>query len=161
MQVSDPMHVTANPNAIPRGLLAAMAAMILITVVGVGTIRVTGTNIHSPDAQPAAVRSLRFEDRADGSVAILDGVTGEELQRVQGEAGFLRGALRALARERRKRDLGPEAAFNLVGRADGRLTLMDPATQERIDLESFGPTNAAVFARLMTVQRAPVSRSTP
>ncbi|MBC7781542.1 MAG: photosynthetic complex assembly protein PuhC, partial [Proteobacteria bacterium] len=37
----------------------------------------------------------------------------------------------------------------LIGRADGRLTLADPATGQRIDLESFGPTNAAVFARLI------------
>jgi hypothetical protein len=28
------------------------------------------------------------------------------------------------------------------------LTLLDPTTQQRIDLESFGPTNAAVFAGL-------------
>ena len=39
--------------------------------------------------------------------------------------------------------------FQLVGRADGRLTLVDPGTQRRVDLESFGPTNAEVFAKLM------------
>jgi hypothetical protein len=33
-------------------------------------------------------------------------------------------------------------------RACRRLTLLDPTTQQRIDLESFGPTNAAVFAGL-------------
>jgi putative photosynthetic complex assembly protein len=58
--------------------------------------------------------------------------------------------LRALARERQKRDLGAGPAFELIARADGRLTLNDPATGERLDLESFGPTNAAVFARLLT-----------
>jgi hypothetical protein len=36
----------------------------------------------------------------------------------------------------------------LIGRTDGRLTLQDPSTGQRIDLESFGPTNAAVFASL-------------
>ena len=39
----------------------------------------------------------------------------------------------------------------LIGRADGRLTLADPATGARIDLEAFGPTNAGVFARLLTL----------
>jgi putative photosynthetic complex assembly protein len=143
---------TPHPDAIPRGLLIAMAAMVLVTVVGVGAVRLSGTRIHAPDAPAAATRSLRFEDGADGSVAILDGQTGLVIERVQGEAGFLRGALRALARERRKRELGSEAAFDLIGRADGRLTLSDPATGERIDLESFGPTNAGTFARLLTVQ---------
>ena len=67
-----------------------------------------------------------------------------------GENGFFRGALRGLARERRRAGLGSEQPFQLIGRADGRLTLTDPATGQRIDLESFGPTNAAVFARFMT-----------
>ena len=33
--------------------------------------------------------------------------------------------------------------------ADGRLTLVDPGTGRRVDLESFGPTNSAVFAQLL------------
>jgi hypothetical protein len=40
--------------------------------------------------------------------------------------------------------------MQLLGRADGRLTLIDPSTQQRIDLEAFGPSNAAVFAGLQT-----------
>ena len=46
------------------------------------------------------------------------------------------------------------APFELIARADGRLTLIDTATEARIDLESFGPTNAAVFARLLTLGTA-------
>jgi putative photosynthetic complex assembly protein len=68
---------------------------------------------------------------------------------VQGEQGFLRGALRALSRERRARGLGSEQPFQLVARPDGRLTLIDPVTDQRIDLESFGPTNAGKFASLL------------
>jgi hypothetical protein len=34
-------------------------------------------------------------------------------------------------------------------RTDGGLTLYDPATQQRVDLEAFGPTNADNFARLL------------
>jgi len=34
------------------------------------------------------------------------------------------------------------------------LTLVDPGTGRRVDLESFGPTNAAVFARLMQIPAA-------
>jgi putative photosynthetic complex assembly protein len=54
-----------------------------------------------------------------------------------------------LVRERKRQGLGPEQPFALIGRADGRLTLVDPATGQVIDLESFGPTNASVFARLL------------
>lgn len=144
----------SHDETIPKSLLYAAAALVLVSLVGVATVRLSGTTIHSPDASPVLTRSLRFEDRADGSVAVIDGKTGVEVERVQGEAGFLRGALRALARERRLRELGPEAAFELIGRADGRLTLVDPATGGRIDLDSFGPTNAGSFVHLLT-GRAP------
>jgi len=56
--------------------------------------------------------------------------------------------LRALARERHRENIGADAPFLLIGRTDGRLTLLDPTTQQRIDLESFGPSNAALFADL-------------
>lgn len=160
------MNITQAPttparDAIPRGLLVAAAVLVLVSLASVAAIRLSGVTIHSPDAGAVLTRSLRFEDRADGSVAVIDGLSGVELERVQGEAGFLRGAMRALARERRKRELGPEVAFDLIGRADGRLTLSDPATGERIDLESFGPSNAAVFARLLTLSPAAATPPAP
>jgi putative photosynthetic complex assembly protein len=121
---------------------------------GTAGVRLSGAGIRAPDAAPVAQRSLRFEDRPDGSVAVLDATSGRQIESVHGEAGFLRGALRAMARERRKQGLGAEQPFELIARADGRLTLADAATGERIDLESFGPTNAGVFARLLHVQGA-------
>jgi len=60
--------------------------------------------------------------------------------------------LRALSRERHARGIGSAPPFNLVARADGRITLMDPATGQRVDLESFGPTNTAEFARFFALQ---------
>jgi putative photosynthetic complex assembly protein len=148
------MNPSTHAETIPRGLLLALCALPVAALIGVAAVRLSGVSIHTPDAGIVAARSLRFEDRSDGSVSVIDGRSGLEVDRVQGEAGFLRGALRALARERRKRGLGGEAPFELLARADGRLTLADPATGERIDLESFGVTNAATFARLLTVNRA-------
>ena len=66
-----------------------------------------------------------------------------------GTNGFLRGTMRGLARERKRQGIGAELPFRMIGRADGRLTLEDPGTGRRVDLGSFGPTNAAAFARLM------------
>jgi putative photosynthetic complex assembly protein len=139
-------------DSMPRGPLLAIGALLLAVLLGVAAVRLSGTEIRTPDAPPVAQRSLRFEDRPDGSVAVIDARSGQQVDAVHGEAGFLRGALRAMARERRKQGLGAEPAFELVARADGRLTLLDPSTGERVDLESFGPTNAATFARLLTVQ---------
>jgi putative photosynthetic complex assembly protein len=71
---------------------------------------------------------------------------------LQGEQGFVRGALRALARERYARGIGSAQPFELIARADGRITLMDPSTGQRVELESFGPTNSAEFSRFLTLQ---------
>jgi putative photosynthetic complex assembly protein len=147
-------HTTTPHDDMPRGPLLAIGALLLVTLISVAGVRLSGVSIHEPDAPSVAVRELRFEDRIDGSIAVLDAGSGAQVDSVQGEAGFVRGALRALARERRKHGLGAEAPFELIARADGRLTLNDPATGMRIDLESFGPTNASSFARLLTATPA-------
>lgn len=139
-----------HPAEVPRGVGLAIGLLLVFTLLAVAAVRWSGVEIRQPDAPAVAERSLRFEDRADGSVAVIDHATGEQVQRVEGEAGFLRGALRALTRERHARGIGPAAPFVLSARADGRLTLSDPQTGARLDLESFGPANAGVFARLLT-----------
>jgi putative photosynthetic complex assembly protein len=92
---------------------------------------------------------LRFEDGADGSVVVIDAATGATAARLTGEQGFLRVTLRTLSRERKRDGSGPEQPFELTLHADGRLTLVDPSTGKRVDLDSFGPANAGVFARLL------------
>jgi putative photosynthetic complex assembly protein len=98
-----------------------------------------------------ASRDLRFLDRDDGGVAVYSAPDGRLVHVLpHGTNGFARGVLRGLARDRRRSDIGSEQAFRLVRFADGRLSLDDPATGRRIDLDAFGPTNVAVFARLLT-----------
>ena len=109
-------------------------------------------------AAPAAVkvlgaRRLRFVDAPDKSVQVLDADSGQEVYRVTGEAGFIRGILRGMARERRRLGKTPAEPFELSFQA-GLLTLHDLATGERIELTAFGHTNASAFARMM-VDAAP------
>jgi putative photosynthetic complex assembly protein len=147
--MSTALNTTATTGHFPRKALLAVGALLLAALVAVASVRVSGVEIRSPDASAAFTRELRFEDRPDGSVAVIDARSGAVIDAVTGEAGFFRGTLRGLARERRRAGLGAEGAFQLIARADGRLTLADPATGQRVDLESFGPTNAAVFARFL------------
>ena len=63
--------------------------------------------------------------------------------------------MRGLARERKRREIGPEPPFRLARAADGRLWLEDPSTGRRIDFIAFGPTNAQAFARLLTRNPTP------
>jgi putative photosynthetic complex assembly protein len=148
------------PDNFPRWFLWGAGSLIALSLISVGLVRITG---QGPDQlraaaargegpAPSAERALRFQDRSDGGIAVIDVATNRELAVIQGEQGFVRGSLRALTRERKARELGPEQAFELIAQADGRLTLHDPATGKRVELESFGPSNSANFARLLTLQ---------
>ncbi|MES2978346.1 MAG: photosynthetic complex assembly protein PuhC [Pseudomonadota bacterium] len=125
-----------------------LAAMVVSTLLAVSWLRISGASITEPAAAVQWSRMLNFEDRPNGDVAVLDATTGAEVARFKGEQGFVRGTLRALARERKRRDMGPALPFELTGHVDGRLTLTDTATGLHVALESFGPSNSGVFARL-------------
>ncbi len=142
---------------IPRGVLVAAAIMVVVTTLAAAFVRLTGIGFaHYPDAPAVAQRDLRFVDESDGTISVLVSPGGERIASIgAGQENFLRGTMRGLARARRAVDIGPEPPFRLIGRADGRLTLEDPSTGRRVDLESFGPDNAVVFARLLST---PVQR---
>ncbi|MFN5509189.1 MAG: photosynthetic complex assembly protein PuhC [Burkholderiales bacterium] len=140
------------PDSFPRWILYFSAGIIAFSLISVGLIRITGNGPDQLAAAPTVQRSLIFEDQKDGGVRVADGVSGQTLTVLHGEQGFVRGALRALARERFSRGIGSAQPFDLIARVDGRVTLMDPSTGQRVDLESFGPTNTAEFARFLAMQ---------
>ena len=133
-------------------LLAGLPVLVVGGMVALALVgaMVGGGHDAAPEHGPAvAARDLRFEDRADGAVLIYDAASKTPFEVVQGEAGFLRGTLRGLARTRHSEGLDDSVPFHLAAWPDGRLTLDDPATGRRLDLEAFGGTNEAVFARLL------------
>jgi putative photosynthetic complex assembly protein len=67
--------------------------------------------------------------------------------------------MRTLARQRHREDIGAEKPFVLTGWNDGRLTLDDPTTDRRVDLEAFGESNEIVFARLLMTPPAVATAS--
>jgi putative photosynthetic complex assembly protein len=125
-----------------------LGGMLLLILMGVGFARLQGYSAQEADAATVWQRDLIFTDGPEGTVLVIDASSQKEIAKFEGEQGFLRSTLRALVRERRREGMGPETPLNLIGRADGRLTLLDPSTRQRIDLEAFGPTNAAVFGNL-------------
>ncbi|MFM8610953.1 MAG: photosynthetic complex assembly protein PuhC [Burkholderiaceae bacterium] len=159
------MHPPVQPSAnAPRATAARaltqplpwmVAALVLLAV---ALWRGERTPNGEPPARADAVgvpestvqwrRFLQFEDRPNGDVVVIDARSGREVARYQGEQGFLRGTLRAFARERARRQIGPQQPLELIAHDQGRLSLVDPATGQRIALESFGASNLAVFAAL-------------
>lgn len=140
------------PDNFPRWVLWTTAFLLVFIIGAVALVRITGNGPDQLAAATVSERLLRFEDSPGGGVAVIDGETGKLLATVTGEQGFFRGALRALTRDRTARKIGSEQPFKLIARTDGRLTLFDPMSGQRIDLDSFGPTNAAVFVPFLTMQ---------
>ena len=139
-------------DTFPRWVLFCAGGILALSLISVGLVRLTGNGPDQLAAAPTAQRSLVFLDSQDGGVRVEDGATGQMLTVLHGEQGFVRGALRALSRERYARGIGPSQPFDLIARVDGRLTLLDPATGQTVDLESFGPTNAGQFGQFLHMQ---------
>lgn len=141
-------------------LLVGLSMALCIAIIAIA--RWTGVSeSFVSSASSVEKHRLYFEDRVDGSIAVtltLDesalSSTPISVARIAPESnGFLRGVLRGLASERKRRGMGSERPFELNLRADGRLTLDDPGTGRQIDLRSFGPTNAATFESLLADAR--------
>lgn len=139
----------------PRGALLGAAALVSLAILSATVVRVSGVGTtQMPAAMPIESRDLRFEDRADGAVQVYDTREQRTLAVLApGTNGFVRGALRGLARERKRQDIGSGPPFRLTRWADGRVSLEDPSTGRRIDLDAFGSTNAQAFAWLLDAPR--------
>lgn len=131
--------------------LHAIMLILGLTVVFAAVARFSGLGVlRMPEPAIVQYRDLRFIDRADGSVGVLDAANDAIIAVVApGEGGFIRGVLRGRARERRLGEFGVEPPFRLALHTDGRLTLEDTATKIKIVLNSFGPSNVEAFAGLL------------
>jgi putative photosynthetic complex assembly protein len=139
----------------PRGPLFGAGALVLLTLVLAATSHFTGVGTSKvAEATPVETRDLRFEDRADGSVAVLQAKDGGVVEILApGTNGFVRGVLRGLARERKMEGIGAAPPFRLIRWNDDRLSLKDMATGREIELVSFGINQIEVFAKMLEAAR--------
>ena len=144
------MTEAVQAQGVPRGVLIGAAALLSFALGATLLARNSGLGeVHMPSQQAYQVLDLAFLDDADGGVSIVDASNGKVLDRAKpGTNGFLRGALRGFAQERLRGGLGRSEPFTLTRWRDGTLSLQDKATNRRIDLDAFGPTQAQTFAHL-------------
>ena len=107
---------------------------------------------HATDGLVLTQRALHFQDGPNGEVLVIDAQQGLLLATLEGEQGFVRQTLRAIARERMRRGITQQEPVWLQSLVDRRLVLLDPQTQTRIDLMAFGPSNSEVFARWLVLK---------
>jgi putative photosynthetic complex assembly protein len=136
---------------------SAKAAIICALISGLGFIAnklFLEVKIYEPERQPVATKILKFEDQKDGAVVVIDSSSNKVIDVIHGEAGFVRGILRTVARERRIHGIGQDEPLFLMAYDDGRLILKDPTTNTKIELESFGSTNVEDFRVFLKKDRS-------
>jgi putative photosynthetic complex assembly protein len=145
------MTAAIEPRPFPRAPLIAAATAITLALLAAFVGRMTGIANSADQTAPLAQMDLRFEDRADGGVNVLDSHDNHVVTVVPpGTNGFLRATVRGLASERKRENVSRDIPFTLTVYTDQRLMLFDPGTGRHIDLEAFGPTNEAAFSQLFT-----------
>ena len=143
-------------SLIPTPVVIAAATLMVFAILVAGLGRLTGLGrVESPTSTPYWTLQLRFEDRADGSVAVRDAERGDVFAVVApGTGGFIRATLRTFAQARKRDDLGAQVPFRLVRWRDGSITLTDPAIERSVELDAFGVDNAGAFAKLFAEREA-------
>ena len=141
---------------VPRGALRAAVAVVIIAIGSAGFARISGLGrSEMPASTPVEQRALLFEDRSDGAVLVRDAAGKGVVDVIQpGAFGFVRVAMRGMARDRKIHGVGAEQPFMLTRWADRRVTLDDPETGRRLDLAAFGRVNGEAFERLLEKKEA-------
>jgi putative photosynthetic complex assembly protein len=154
-------HSTPTPRIASPALLVAAAGLVGFVMAASFIGRSDAHGGTPPNTPVVEARLLRFTDRADGAVLVTDAANGHPVAVVTGQNGFLRCTLRGFTRFRQTNDIGRQVPFALTLFADHRLTLTDPTTNRSIELEAFGQTNEAVFARFLQPLPPQPSRPQP
>lgn len=154
----------------PKSALYAAGALIAVSILTVGSIRIgvlpaPETAPQSRERRhvtPTVQREFRFEDRADGALLVTD-VAANKVAFIfmpGTNTGFIRGVMRGLMRERRLHEVPRVGSVVVAQWSDGALTLEDKSTGRILELGSFGHTNRAAFAQLL-VPYAPGGSGVP
>lgn len=140
----------APPMTVPRPALYMAGALITFVLILAVSARVFGFGAFRETATTVLVqRDLKFTDASDGGIIVTDATTNTQSALLPpGTNGFLRGALRALTRERQLAGIGRDVPFRLVRYTDGRLVMHDPTTKQHITITSFGHTQVESFDAL-------------
>jgi len=135
----------------PRPFLVVALVIVAATLwFAISATRFGQGAYDEPDGPMVGSRSLVFSDATNGGIDVYDAIAHRNVFQVPPNSDqFLRGAIRSLARSRRAAHVEPSEPFILTQWENGRMTLDDPSTGERVSISSFGPTQVESFRVLL------------
>ncbi len=145
-------RIHARPDElVPRVLIRAMVALVLVILSLVTVARITDRPLEStPALTPVlAERVIHLWGNPSGAARVLDDTGTVIASFAEDKGGFVAGIDRVLQRERAKIGADPSAPVVLRLREGNRLSLYDPTTDWSAELMGFGADNLRTFARLL------------
>ncbi len=144
--------VQRDRDLIPKGLFYAMIGLVVAALLIVSYARLTDQPLTGvPHA--AAITDSRLMvldgDKRTGSVVVRNPDGSVLLPADAALAGFVSVIWRGMDRNRMLQRVTGNPPVDLVQYANGRLSIVDPATGWSAELASFGGLNKAAFARLL------------
>lgn len=149
MHPAQPAAAPADREAIPKGLLRGMAALVAVALL-LTTYAVVTDRPHEGTPAPAAATAERMIILQGGdaqAVRVLnaDGTLLADLP----HGGFVTVVQSSLAFSRSRHGIDPTLPVRLVEYANGRLAIEDAATGWSVELYAFGGDNEAAFRKLL------------
>ncbi|MDZ4792619.1 MAG: photosynthetic complex assembly protein PuhC [Hyphomicrobiales bacterium] len=146
------MTDTKKKPPFPTLPLYAVGALLAFTIMVVIAARLGGIEpTFKTDAEVVQTREILLKDLPGGGISVQDATTGAVIDEIPpGANGFIRVAMRSIARQRRLNKVGLEPPVRLVALSDNSVMLEDPSTGLRINLRAFGEGNARSIAYLIS-----------
>jgi putative photosynthetic complex assembly protein len=139
-----------HPGDVPRDILIIIGFVMLMTILA-AAFGDKGRGHQFPTGTVVAQRSLTFTDGPDGSVIVNDAASNARVAVLPAKSNaFIRTTMRGIAHAGSHEFAVENHAVVLTMWNDGRLTLDDPVSGRRLDLEAFGRDNAGAYAALLT-----------
>ncbi len=149
------MDATAviSPPKLLRLIHPLVWVMVLMFVVWGAGAFLTDQNraaFSSAGSDPSVISErIVVRDLPNGAVGIFHAESGTTIARYEsGQGAFVRTIFRSLVRDRRVRGVSAAPVFILYTLGDGDITVEDPSTNSRIQLEAFGKPNAEHFRQM-------------
>jgi putative photosynthetic complex assembly protein len=138
---------------VPRVLIVAMFGLMIASLALVTFARLTDQPLRGVPEASAVVREVPITlvgSRSDG-VGVLDVYGTQIASSNDPRAGFIGVIWNAVARVRKIEGVPGNPALHVVQRENGRLAIIDPATDFSVELIGYGVDNVAAFAKLLDI----------
>ena len=138
------------PEIVPKRFLQFLGLLVVLTLTSVFIFRIMNLPLVgvSPKTKVVAELTLNFVERGRFDVVVFDQSGNLLAESTDGSSGFLGVVYNAVKRERIKKRVVTDNYLRLIRYDNGRLVVVDDATDLEIQVNSFGSKNLNVFSSL-------------